>query len=396
MKKQIAVLLALGLATHSFAATLSRLHSGDIQNGKPVNASHLNNEFNQLVNESNSKETRITNLESGSVTISGNKTFSGTNSHSGANTFSSTVLFTGVPTFSNNVNVTGDLNLARSTDPTVSNGDIWYNSTSNLLKARIAGSTVTLGSVTNPIGYIYDLTMANNGTDAANDIDFATGSATDDTGVKILTLVSAMTKRTDAAFTAGTNNGCMDTGSKPTSGTLHLYIIGKSAASDIDFVCSTSASSPTMPSGFDLRRRIGAVLTDVSGNIIAFYQNGDEFLVKSPTLDVNATDGTTATLQTLTVPNGIRVKAILSAYITNAAAVAGTYLSSPDQTDLAPSESAAPLVNIYGDDNSGARQGASQVQVWTNTSRQIRSRSLNASTTLRISTFGWVDTRGRK
>ncbi len=263
MKKQIAVLLVLGLATHSFAATLSRLHSGDIQNGKPVNASHLNNEFNQLVNESNSKETRITNLESGSVTISGNKTFSGTNSHSGANTFSSTVSFTGIPTFSNNVNVTGDLNLARSSDPTVSNGDIWYNSTGNQLKARINGSTVVLGAAI-PVGYI----AGNKPVYAtANTITLASGmSVTDDANSVTIT-----TTTTETCSLATSGAGGLDTGSEASNTWYYPWLIRNSSSGAVDCLFSTSRTSPTMPSGYDQKRRLPlAVRNDASSAIIPF------------------------------------------------------------------------------------------------------------------------------
>jgi hypothetical protein len=378
-------------------------------NGNANDGSQVNSEMTALFNNDNTLATAVTAIEGGTIatgtTLTMNANFGGSPSSD-----ISFVANRGVSTDTavrwNETNdwweVTHDgtnyypISLVKAGDPaSPTNGFIWYDSTANQLKARINGATAVIGGSA-PIGYIQDLTLSNNVSDANNDIDIATGAATDDTGVKTLTLSSGLTKRSDAAWSAGTGNGGMDTGSKPTSGTLHVWLIGKAADSSIDVLFSTSATSPTMPSTWDLKRRIGAVLTDGSSNIVAFYQNQDEFLVKSPVLDINATDGTTATLRTLTVPNGIRVKAILTGYVTNAAGVAGTYISSPDQTDLAPSETAAPLLNIYGDDNSGVRQGASQLQVWTDTSRQVRSRSLNASTTLRLSTFGWVDLRGKK
>ncbi|MCA9799938.1 MAG: hypothetical protein KC474_10340 [Cyanobacteria bacterium HKST-UBA04] len=55
--------------------SISRLHATDIQSGNVVNATHLNNEFNQLVNEANSKDTRLNTLESGATTIGGEKTY---------------------------------------------------------------------------------------------------------------------------------------------------------------------------------------------------------------------------------------------------------------------------------------------------------------------------------
>lgn len=43
---------------------ISRLHSNDIVNGNLIDATHLNNEYNQLVSESNSQDTRLTSVES--------------------------------------------------------------------------------------------------------------------------------------------------------------------------------------------------------------------------------------------------------------------------------------------------------------------------------------------
>src|ERR1044072_6175104 len=97
---------------------ISRLHSAEITSGQIVDADDLNDEFNQLVNESNSQDTRLTTLESGTAVITGSKTFSG------------------------NVYVTGTFNLAKSSDvASPVSGDVWYNSTSDIWKANVAGST---------------------------------------------------------------------------------------------------------------------------------------------------------------------------------------------------------------------------------------------------------------
>jgi hypothetical protein len=50
---------------------IARLHSTDIANGNLIDATHLNNEYNQLVAESNSQDTRLTATES-NATLLGN------------------------------------------------------------------------------------------------------------------------------------------------------------------------------------------------------------------------------------------------------------------------------------------------------------------------------------
>lgn len=60
------------------AAQISRQHDAEISNGQVINADDLDDELNTQVSESNSQDTRITTLESGTTTISGVKTFSST------------------------------------------------------------------------------------------------------------------------------------------------------------------------------------------------------------------------------------------------------------------------------------------------------------------------------
>lgn len=149
-----------------------------------------------------------------------------------------------------------------------------------------------------------------------------------------------------------------------------------------------------MPSGYTEKRRIGSVLTDGSAHILAFYQQGDDFLLLDPILDINTTDGTTATTRTITVPNGINVRAMLNVFIANSSPT-GTYISSLNVNDDSTSTTANVIPTLSSDTGTGTRSTGGQVLVWTNTSGQIRTRSVTATTTLRISTTGWMDRRGR-
>lgn len=55
---------------------ISRLRDAEISNGNLINADDIDTELNQLVSESNNQDTRLTNLESSTMTIAGVKTFS--------------------------------------------------------------------------------------------------------------------------------------------------------------------------------------------------------------------------------------------------------------------------------------------------------------------------------
>lgn len=249
-------------------------------------------------------------------------------------------------------------------------------------------------------GYIYGVTLSNDGSDATNDIDIAAGRAADNTSGTVMALGSALVKQTDAAWAVGTNQGCLDTGAVGNN-TYHIFLIERSDTGVVDVLCSLSASSPTMPTNYDLKRRIGSIIRS-GGTILAFSQKGNEFLLSSPVLDVNSNNpGTSAVTRTLTVPTGIVINALVNWGVINASSsiTVSAYISSLDTTDLAPSLTAAPLGQLPGTNNgSGNSQyAAGQISTRTNTSAQVRSRLLDssASVTLRGATLGWIDTRGQ-
>lgn len=245
-------------------------------------------------------------------------------------------------------------------------------------------------------GHIFGLTLSNNTTDATNDIDIAAGeAASDDTTPARLTLASALTKRLDAAWAVGTGNGGLDTGSIADT-TYHVWLIRRSDTGVVDALFSTSATSPTMPSGYDQKRRIGSIIR-ASGAIIAFVQTGDTFQHKTPVLDVNVTNpGTSAVLRTLTVPLGVKVEALIDAAFNNDAGVSNgrTWVSDPDTNDVDPTVAQS---YGYGVPNSNSINVNIQVRCFTNTSGQVRTRAAQstAGSGLAMLTRGWVDTRGR-
>ena len=243
-------------------------------------------------------------------------------------------------------------------------------------------SLVSVGAALPP-GFIFGLGLANNALDPANDIDIATGKARDGADGANLVLASALTKRLDATWAVGTNQGGLDTGSKANSTTYHLWLIGDSTTVDVLF--STSATAPAMPGGYTLRRRIGAVLTDGSGAIRAFQQQGDEYLLATPPLDVATTIGASRTLQALTVPAGVAVEARIRVSTNSAQAI---LVQPVFEADAAPSGTATPLFTVY-------QSQAATMDVRTNTSRQVALRATAAATACYLVTRGWIDRRGR-
>lgn len=269
---------------------------------------------------------------------------------------------------------------------------------SGLLK-EVAWSVI-LAAVSPPPGFLYGLTLANNGSDPTNDIDIAVGQCIDSTNAIKMVLAGALTKRLDASWAVGTNQGGLDTGAIADV-TYHVFLIMRSDTGVVDVLFSASASAPTMPTNYDYKRRIGSIVRG-AGAILKFKQDGDKFMWDLTYQDVNVTNpGINAVTRQLTVPSGIRVEAILSVQGGSTSLAAdnpiGIYISDLSLFDQIATGTGAFNVSVYSSAAAQLVNGAGNVFVFTNTSAQVRSRLQvsTASTVLRITTLGWIDTRGR-
>lgn len=245
-----------------------------------------------------------------------------------------------------------------------------------------------------PRGYVDGFIMSNNGSDANNDLDIAAGSCRDDGNAANITLAASITKRLDATWTAGTNQGGLDTGSEANSTWYHVFVIRHPTTFVVDVLFSTSASAPTMPSGYTQKRRIGAVYNDGSGNLLAFVQHGDLFYWKTPILDVDVSNlSTTEVEYALTVPTGVRVRANFTAETSTTARM--IYIHPTDVTDQAPSETAAPLSTLdYVSSGGGVFAASMDMWMLTDTTGKIAARA-ESNGTLRVATRAWIDARGK-
>lgn len=374
---------------------ISRLRSAEIANGNLINADDIGAELDQLVSSYNANDTTLTSVATGTYTFSGVKTFSSTpqtnaiaerTADSGV-TVDSVLLKDGMVSVAGTAGVNGQIGYASNQFQGYRNG--------SLLNFLMTGDVVSTAN--GPRGVLAGLGLTT-GTDTLNDIDIAAGTALDSTNATAITLASLLTKRSDAAWAVGTGNGGMDTSTKPNSGTLHIWLIKRSDTGVVDALYSISATAPTMPTGYDSKALIGSRRTDSSGNIINMHQYGDVNLYDSPpALDVDVSNqSTTAVTRTLSTPGGRKLPAILDTFVSSGNGNPCVYFRNPDLTDLAPSITATPLAQVIGETGTGStRSGAGQFQVITNTSSQITTRADAASTTVRIATMGWIDTRGR-
>lgn len=283
----------------------------------------------------------------------------------------------------------------------------------NIFKADGTAVVVAASTIPLPTAYLSGCKISNNSGDATNDIDIAAGKCRNAADTANIT-VAALTKRLDANWAAGTNQGMRNSAAAIADGTYHIYAVSTAAGTQDIYAYAgvagtdpdTSSAEATVIAALQLEsggssylyaRRIGSILR-VSNAIIAFQQTGDEFLRNDAgILDVSVTNqGNSAVDRTLSVPMGLKVDAIINAIATDATggAEAATYIKDKDISDQAASSTAAPLCTIISSQAAGF--GGGSVRVRTSRSGVVTSRAVEASAaTLRIATMGWIDRRGR-
>jgi hypothetical protein len=147
-----------------------------------------------------------------------------------------------------------------------------------------------------------------------------------------------------------------------------------------------------MPANYTKKRRIGSIRTDPSANILAFSQNGDEFLWAAPVTDVNVVAPTTGnTAITLTVPTGVIVNALTMWQLVFGNTAGAVDVLSPANGSSFLTGGTSMAVN------SAATRSNVTFSLRTNTSAQVNviANTNMGTSALNESTLGWVDTRGR-
>jgi hypothetical protein len=235
-------------------------------------------------------------------------------------------------------------------------------------------------------GYIDGLTLSNNATTPLTVLDIAAGTATSGDGSETIELGSILSKSVTAAWVAGSGNGSLDTGSVAPSTYYHVWLIKNPTTNVVDVLTSTSATSPTMPSGYTLKRRIGAISINSSTQVVQFKQIGNTFLRSTTVTNSFTSSGSTAASVSGGVPPGVQVDTLFraSATWTSAGAVLFSSLDVNDEAPTFPNTSLAFPAN-------GTTSG--EFRIRTNTSSSIRYRASASGITIGLQYVGWVDPR---
>lgn len=250
------------------------------------------------------------------------------------------------------------------------------------------GKSLQHAAMSLPRGYLFGLTLSTAG--SSTTFTTAAGEAVDDTFVDLMSLGSSLAKTT-GSWAVGAAAGSLDTGSIAASTWYHAYVIKRLDTGVVDILTSLSATAPTMPANYTLKRRIGSMRTNGSSQWAQFTQVGDQFYWAGAFLDLNTTVTTSRTLATLTVP--ANTLATFRAYMFSATVGTNIIIQPTAEIDGAPSTTAAPLLSLYTEvTNQGT---AGHFSILADASSQIAVRASGASTTVRITTFGWEDLRGK-
>ena len=249
-------------------------------------------------------------------------------------------------------------------------------------------------------GSISGLALANDASFPNTHVTIATGQARDSTDSFDLRLTTGLVKRLDQAWAAGTGVGALDTGSVAANTGYWVHLIRKTADGTLDVLMSTSATNPTLPSGYGAFRRLGAVLTDSSGYIRKFTQHGDYFELYNRSAEfAGVANGAGPYLRQMICPKGVPLKLrvfLQSQSGTQAITFSGVFDPALGVPQLATLKRAQIRRQIYKDQtNTDSAYGIFDGDVWCDSNGQVYTHSDNASDTIALGLYGWTDDRGQ-
>lgn len=175
--------------------------------------------------------------------------------------------------------------------------------------------------------------------------------------------------------------GGLDTGSEANSTWYYLWLV--SNGSTIKAILSTSATAPTMPSGYTYKLYVGAVYNDSGGDLAAFRQTGQFVTTDVPSVMVS---GGTATSFTLTgaaqAPGHVRTLQ-LAFKISGGVTVSG-------KTSIDGSATLYHFQDTASGDSGKDERGHAALHPCT-TAQKVYYLIENTSTSMNVDCLGWID-----
>jgi len=215
------------------------------------------------------------------------------------------------------------------------------------------------------------------------------GVMPDSTKTVAMVLPAALSKNT-GPWNVGSGTGALDTGTIAINTWYNVFEIIRPDTGVVD-ACISTAAAPNLttgniPTAYTKFNLIGSMKTNASGQWVKFTQLGESILWDQQVQDFASNISTSQVLIPLSVPPGRQVEARIQGLFTNPASGVFALFTSPDQADSAPSATNFSMVTGTAGVNISF-----DLRVRTDASRQIRTRSTAATTTIWINTYGWVE-----
>lgn len=251
-----------------------------------------------------------------------------------------------------------------------------------------------------PRGHIWGLTLSN-AADTANDITVAVGECRDENGNHDMKLATAITKRLDAAWAVGDNAGGLNTGAEAVSTWYEVHLIKRLDTGVVDVMFTTTANRATLPTNYTVQRRIGWIRNDAASAILQFTQVEDYFTWATQVNDVAASATATAAAVALTAPPSsvARFRASLSISNANVGGETIIVFSEIAEGNVTPATGtgiSSLIATTEVLDAAVSAAGHFDLRVSsTSTIEHDSTIAASSTATFDISTYGFVDTRGR-
>lgn len=250
-------------------------------------------------------------------------------------------------------------------------------------------------------GAIFGLTLSNNGANPTTHIDVSVGQCRSSDNQVDLVLASGITKRLDAVWAAGTNNGGRDSATAlAVSQSYHVFVIYDPTNDLTDVLFSQSPTAPTLPTNYTKFRRIGSLprlgtdVEPVSGTAIpAFIQTNNTFRLKTRTRDYATQSGSSSPLlRDIRTPIGVKMNALL--YFQLVSDGTATFGRITDPSEGVPAAFGGTdqwgQVRLSGNE----LYLVTNVRVYTNTAAQVYVHVSYTGGIWALGVLGWEDDRG--
>lgn len=234
---------------------------------------------------------------------------------------------------------------AAGTNETITNAyALWIDNGTLRTDGGLTG-TVALGK------HIEGMIQSNDGSDATNDIDISAGTCTSwhaTPASRVLLMTGALVKRLDASWVTGTNQGGLSSSLAIANTDYWIHAIRVAGVDDVGFDTSFTAANLVTDHAVTHYRPIGWIRR-TGGAIVAFTANEEpggalRYTWTTQTLDIDLANTLTTARRTdaVRVPLTLSTIAKLRLVVDDAAALA-VIVQCPDEADVAPSLTAAPL-----------------------------------------------------